>query len=80
MTSQFLHLHNILDTTDFCPGVTPLEGTCEITLIPVEIFGDPESKKGRAVLGRCTDDLEGLHGRFIINEWYEYDAWYHMDP
>ncbi len=59
---------------------TELEGTCEITLIPVEEFGNPESKKGRAVMGRCTGDLKGYQGRFVIHELYDYDAWYHIDP
>lgn len=63
-----------------CPYTTELSGTCKITLIPVEEFGNPESKKGRAVLGRCTGDLKGLHGTLVIHEWYNYDAWYHFDP
>ena len=63
-----------------CPYTTELSGTCEITLIPVEEFGNPESKKGRGVLGRCTGDLQGLHGRFVIHYLFTYDAWYHWDP
>ena len=66
--------------SDYCEGITELEGTCEITLIPVEDFMDPETKKGRAVLGRCTGDLQGYHARFVIHQFYEYDAWYHIDP
>lgn len=59
---------------------TDLEGTCEITLIPVEEFGNPESKRGRAVINRCTGDLKGIHGRSVIDEMYGYDSWYHMEP
>jgi hypothetical protein len=58
---------------------TELEGTCELMLIPVEEFGNPESKKGRAVIGRCTDDLQGLHMRAVINFDFTYSAWYHME-
>ena len=53
-------------------------GTCELTLIPVEDFMNPESKKGRGVVGRCTD--VNLHGRYVINYDYTYEAWYHIDP
>jgi hypothetical protein len=63
-----------------CEFTTELEGTCELTLIPVEDFGNPESKKGRGVVGRCTDDLQGLHGRYLINFDFTYTAWYHWDP
>ncbi len=63
-----------------CPHSTELSGTCEMTLIPVETFGDPNSKPGRATIGRCTGDLKGYHGRLIIDEWYGYQAWYHIDP
>lgn len=63
-----------------CPYTTELSGTCEITLIPVEDFGNPESKKGRGVAGRCTDDLKGLHMRAVINFDFTYNAWYHWDP
>ena len=63
-----------------CEFTTELEGTCELTLIPVEDFGNSESKKGRAVVGRCTGDLQGLHGRFLINFDFTYNAWYHWDP
>jgi hypothetical protein len=59
---------------------TNLEGTCEFTLIPVEDFTNPESKRGRAVINRCTGDLKGIHGRYVIDEWYNYDAWYHLEP
>ena len=59
---------------------TQLSGTCEITLIPVEIFGDPDSKPGRGVLGNCTGDLEGYHAVYVIDEWYGYVAKYHIDP
>jgi hypothetical protein len=63
-----------------CPYATELSGTCKITLIPVEEFGNPDSKRGRGILGRCTGDLKGFHARYLINEWFEYDAWYHIDP
>ena len=49
-------------------------------IIPVEKFGNPESKKGRAVFYICTVELTGLHGRAIINYDYTYTAWYHFDP
>jgi hypothetical protein len=64
----------------FCEIETELSGTCEVLLIPVEIFGDPESKPGRGIVGNCTGDLAGTHGRFLIDEWYGYQAWYHIDP
>ena len=63
-----------------CPYTTDLSGTCDITLIPVEIFGDPDSKPGRGIAGNCTGDLYGLHGRYLIDEWFGYVAWYHFDP
>jgi hypothetical protein len=69
---------NITDPA--CSYTTELSGTCEITLIPVEIFGDPDSKPGRGVMENCTGDLEGYHARFLIDEWYGYEAWYHVDP
>jgi hypothetical protein len=65
---------------DACPYTTELSGTCEGVLIPVEIFGDPDSKPGRAFLGRCTGDLEGYHAVYVIDEWYGYVAKYHIDP
>lgn len=72
---------NIPDAWGECAyTTTELEGTCEITLIPVEEFGNPESKKGLGVMGRCTGDLKGYQGRYVIHEWYDYDAWYHIDP
>lgn len=63
-----------------CPYTTELSGTCEITLIPVEEFGNPESKEGRGAGGRCTGDFQGLHSRFVIHYDFTYDAWYHWDP
>jgi len=63
-----------------CQHTTTLTGTCELTLIPVEEPGNEESKKGRGVVGRCTEDLKGLHGRYLINFDFSYDAWYHWDP
>jgi hypothetical protein len=59
---------------------TELSGTCEIKLIPVENFGDPESKPGRGVMGRCTGDLKGYHATYVIDELYGYVAKYHIDP
>ena len=64
----------------FCPYTTELEGTCQVTLISVETVGDPNSKPGRGVITRCTGDLEGLHGRVVVDEWYQYQAWYHQEP
>lgn len=69
-----------MGNSDYCGFTTDLEGTCELTLIPVEEPGNPESKEGRGVVGRCTDDLQGLHGRYVIHYDFSYDAWYHMDP
>ena len=63
----------------YCPYTTELEGTCETTLIPVETVGDPNSKPGRGVINRCTGDLEGLHGRVVVDESYQYQAWYHQE-
>jgi hypothetical protein len=57
-----------------------LSGTCQITLIPVENFMDPDSKPGRAVMERCTGDLEGYKAVMVIDEWYRYVARYHIDP
>lgn len=59
---------------------TELEGTCEITLLPVEEFGNPDSKEGRGVFNRCTGDLQGLHGTIVIHYLFTYDGWYHWDP
>jgi hypothetical protein len=74
-TFTFGDIPDLEDECDYTPQYT---GTCEIMLIPVEEFGNPESKKGRGVLGRCTD--VNLHGRFLINFDFTYNAWYHMDP
>lgn len=63
-----------------CQYTTDLTGTCEFDLLPVEIFGDPESKLGRAVLKHCTGDAEGLYGRVVIYNDYSYTAWYHWEP
>lgn len=63
-----------------CPYTTDMSGTCEIILIPVEDFGNPESKLGRGKIGQCTEDLYGLHGTYKIHYDFAYDAWYHFDP
>lgn len=75
-----VHGYFTMGDSQFCPYTTELSGTCQITLIPVESVGDPESKPGRGVIGQCTGDLAGLHGRYLINEIYQYQAWYHFDP
>ena len=63
-----------------CGYTTTLEGTCDYVLIPVESFGDPDSKLGRMVLTNCTGDAAGLHGRAQINFDYTYTLWYHWEP
>ena len=66
--------------SDFCETETDWVGTCKLTLVPVEQPGNPESKQGRGVANQCTGDLKGLHGRFVVNFDFTYDAWYHWDP
>ena len=63
-----------------CPYTTELSGTCEIMLIPVEIFGDPDSKPGRGVMRKCTGDISGYHAVYVIDPWYVYVAKYHVNP
>jgi hypothetical protein len=75
-----VHGHFVSGNSIYCPYTTELEGTCEFTLIPVETIGDPNSKPGRGVVKQCTGDLAGLHGILRVNEWYQYQAWYHFDP
>ena len=68
------------DGWDACPYTTEDSGTCQLTLIPVEDFGNPDSKLGRGRVGQCTGDLRGLHATYKIHYDFSYDAWYHMDP
>ena len=63
-----------------CPYNRGLEGTCDYVLIPVDDFGNPDSKLGRVVFMHCTGDAAGLHGRAQINYDYTYTAWYHWEP
>ena len=64
---------------DPCKFTTTDEGTCELMLIAVEEPMVPESEEGFGIVGRCTDDLEGLHGRMVVHFDFTYDAWYHWD-
>jgi hypothetical protein len=63
-----------------CPYETEYSGTCSFLLIPVEEFGNPESKEGKAIVLKCTGTASGLHGTFNIHFDFTYDAWYHDHP
>jgi hypothetical protein len=73
------HGHFVASPNTACGVANPYDGTCEFTIIPVETYGDPESKPGRAIIKQCTGELEGLHGVIVIDELYEYIAKYHFD-
>ena len=75
-------IHGIFTSgdSDHCEIENSYVGTCNITLVPVEMPGNPESKPGRGVISQCSGDLKGLHGRYVINFDFTYDAWYHWEP
>ena len=74
-------IHGVFTMGDsiYCEGAPELEGTCQMTLLPVEEPGNPDSKEGRAVMNRCTGDLRGLHMTAVIHYDFTYDAWYHFE-
>ena len=75
-------VHGVFTMGDspYCDGTPTLEGTCQMTLLPVEEPFNPASKEGRAVINRCTGDLSGLHMTGVIHYDFTYDAWYHFKP
>lgn len=80
--SPGLAVHGVMTfgNVDSCPHTTTLTGSCSFMLIPVESFGEADSKLGRAVIKKCKGDAAGLHGRFVVYNDYKYTAWYHWEP